>query len=196
MASHSEARQWAQNGTAEALGREPTYNEVLFVQAIALLESNYGAGWKPPGVGSNNMGAVQGGKPPCNPETSFLYTDSRPNPDGTSTKYQWCYKKYPSPEAGMQDVARILYVNMKIDPISIEAVSSQMYDKHYYEGFGATREERIATHVKALTSAVKRITTELEEPMPPLPTSPRVTPRASSSVWASLWRWLRGLWSR
>lgn len=201
MATHTEARAWAQAGTEAALGREPTYNEVLFVQAIALLESGYGAGWKGDGVGSWNMGAVQGGKPPCDPSKAFLYTDSHPNADGTSTKYEWCYRKYPTPEAGMQDVARILYVQMKVDPTSIEAVSTQMYDAHYYEGFGATREARIANHVKALTNGVTRITTALKEPMPPLVVSPEpstVTDRVGlySSVWGWVRRWLRGAWWR
>lgn len=167
MATHAEARAWAIAGTTAALGHEPTYEQVLFVQAIALLESGYGAGWKGDGVGSWNMGAVQAGSPPCDPATSFLYTDSHPNSDGTSTKYEWCYRKYPTPEAGMQAVANILYNQMKVVPSSIEAVSTQMYDKHYYEGFGATREERIAGHVKALTRGLERITTKLNEPMPP-----------------------------
>lgn len=182
MASHKDARTWAQAGTKAALGEEPTYNEVLFTQAVALLESGYGAGWKNDGVGSWNMGAVQAGAPPCDPAKSFMYTDSHPNADGSSTIYQWCYKKYPTPEAGMQDVARILYVQMSIDPTSIEAVSTQMYDKHYYEGFGATREVRIANHVKALTGAVKRITTALDEPMPPL-TDADTIPAGAGGSW-------------
>lgn len=167
MASHADARAWAIAGTEEALGRQPTLLEVQFVQAVALLESGYGAGWKNDGVGSWNMGAVQAGKPPCNPETSFLYTDSHPNPDGSSTKYEWCYRKYPSPEAGMQAVANILYNQMSVKPTSIEAVSTQMYDKHYYEGFGATREERVAHHIDALNAGLEQITAALDEPMPP-----------------------------
>lgn len=168
MASHKDARGWAIAGTEAALGREPTLAEVQFVQAVALGESGYGAGWKDDGAGSWNMGAVQAGKPPCDPATSFLYTDSHPQPDGSSVKYEWCYRKYPTPEAGMQAVANILYNQMSIDPSSIEAVSTQMYDKHYYEGFGATREERIAGHIKGLTNNLQKITTALNEPMPPL----------------------------
>lgn len=178
MVSHAQAREWAIAGTTAALGREPTYNEVLFVQAVALAESTYGQGWVGPGVRSNNMGAVQAKplNPPCmpgkqiecDPATSFVNGDSRPNSDGTSTGYECCYRKYPTPIDGMQDVARIMYVRMKIDPTSIEAVSTQMYDAHYYEGRGATREDRIAWHVKALTRHLKTLTTALDEPMPPL----------------------------
>lgn len=167
MASHKDARAWAIAGTEAALGREPTLLEVQFVQAVALLESGYGAGWKGDGVGSWNMGAVQAGKPPCDPSMSFLYQDSHPQDDGSSVTYEWCYRKYPTPEAGMQDVARILYDQMAITPTSIQAVSTQMYDKHYYEGFGATREERIAKHIDALNNGLEKITTALDEPMPP-----------------------------
>lgn len=177
MASHQDARAWAIAGTEAALGREPTLLEVQFVQAVAWLESNYGAGWKGAGVGSWNMGAVQakplnppcapGKKIECDPATSFVNADSRPNADGTSTPYECCYRKYPTPEAGMQHVADILYNRMKIQPTSIEAVSTQMYDKHYYEGFGATREERIAKHVDRLNAGLEKITAALDEPMPP-----------------------------
>ena len=167
MATHTQARQWAHDGFVSIFNREPTLLEVQFVQAVAWLESNYGAGWKGAGIGSWNMGAVQSGHAPCNPATSFEYTDSHPNPDGTSTKYTICFRKYPGPVEGMADVARILYKQMKIDPSSIAAVSSQMYDKHYYEGFGATREVRIAGHVKRLTQGLQAITTSLSEPMPP-----------------------------
>lgn len=170
MASHQDARNWAIAGTEAALGREPTLLEVQFVQAVALLESSYGAGWKKDGVGSWNMGAVQAGKPPCDPATSFLYTDSHPQDDGSSVQYEWCYRKYPNPEAGMQHVAQILYNQMGIEPTSIEAVSTQMYDKHYYEGFGATREERIAKHIGVLNAGLEKITAALDEPMPPYST--------------------------
>jgi len=89
----------------------------------------------------------------------------------------------------MADVARILYKQMAITPTSIEAVSTQMYDKHYYEGFGATREARIANHVKALTTNLKAMTDKLGEPMPPATDdggipgeSPKPSPGGSPSV--------------
>lgn len=166
MVTHAEARDWAFEGTKEALGREPTLAEVQFVQAVAFLESRYGQGWKNDCVGSFNMGAVQAHMPPCG-DDSCLYTDSHPNDDGTSTKYEVCFKRYTDAVSGMRDVARILYKQMKIRPDSIESVSTQLYDHHYYQGFGATRDERIAGHVKALTSALNSITTSLNEPMPP-----------------------------
>lgn len=168
MATHAEARAWALEGATDALGREPTLLEVQFLQAVALLESVYGQGWGAAGQGSYNMGAVQAGMPPCNPARSFLYEDSSPQDDGSNVPYAVCFRKYGSPVEGMADVARILYVQDDIKPTSIEAVSRQMYDKHYYEGHGATKDVRIANHVKALTNGLEHITTALDEPMPPM----------------------------
>lgn len=166
MVTHAQAREWAAAGTASVLGSATTLAHVQFVQAVALVESGYGQGWKDDGVGSNNMGAVQAGHPPCNPNTSFQYQDSHPNPDGSSTKYTICFRKYDTPAEGMADVARILYKQMGIKPSSIRGVATQMYEHHYYEGFGATKEARINGEVKALTNALTKITSALGEPMP------------------------------
>jgi len=192
MASHTQAREWAHDGFVSIFGREPTLLEVQFVQAVALLESGYGQGWKNDGIGSWNMGAVQAGKAPCNPATSFEYTDTHPNSDGTSTPYTICFKKYPGPVEGMADVARILYKQMKIEPVSIQAVSIGMYEHHYYEGFGATKEARINNHIKALTAGLTKITNALGEPMPPAggagdtPKAPNPDLDFSQSEWLSL----------
>lgn len=168
MVSHAQAREWAANGTATVVPfAQATLAHVQFVQAVALIESGYGQGWKGDGVGSNNMGAVQAGRPPCNPNTSFQYQDSHPNSDGSSTPYTICFKKYDTPTDGMADVARILYKQMGVKPTSIRAVATQMYEHHYYEGFGATKEARINGEVKALTNALTKITSALGEPMPP-----------------------------
>lgn len=192
MASHAEARKWATDGFKSIFGREPTLLEVQFVQAVAWLESQYGQGWKGAGVGSWNMGAVQAGHAPCNPATSFEYTDTHPNPDGTSTPYTICFRKYPGPTEGMADVARILYKQMGITPTSIRAVSTQMYEKHYYEGFGATKEARINNHIKALTAGLTKITTALGELMPPSgeEDSPTATPKAPPGPGFSRAEWL------
>lgn len=169
MATHLQARQWATEGFVETFGRQPSLLEAQFLQAIALLESTYGAGWKNDGVGSNNMGAVQAGLPPCDAD-EFLYQDTHPQADGTSKPYEVCFRRYATPQAGMADVARILYKQMGVRPTSIRDVSTRMYEKHYYEGFGATKAQRIANHEKALTDGLKKITAALGEPMPP-PTS-------------------------
>lgn len=167
MVSHAQAREWAAAGTASVLGDKATLAHVQFVQAIALGESGYGQGWGEAGDGSFNMGAVQAGHPPCNPNTSFQYQDSHPNPDGTSTKYTICFKRYDSPVEGMADVARIIYKQDGCVPTSIRAVAECMYAHHYYEGFGKTKEDRINGEIKALTKNLTAITSKLGEAMPP-----------------------------
>lgn len=193
MATHAQARDWAIQGFKSIFGVEPTLLQRQWLQVVALAESQYGAGWKGEGVGSWNMGAVQAGKPPCNPSTSFLYTDTHPNADGTSTPYSICFRKYPGPVEGMADVARILFKQMKIEASSIRDLSTQMYEKHYYEGFGATKEIRINNHVKYLTNWMTKMVTALGEPMPPVeggtgtenpkaPTTPGDSPGGLPSV--------------
>lgn len=72
--------------------------ELQAVQAIAHLESNYGAR-------GNNWGSVQcSASPPCPPGCMEL-TDT--HADGT--KYQWCYKTHDTPEEGAAELVRQLY---------------------------------------------------------------------------------------
>jgi len=85
-----------------------TLGEQQMIQAEAELESHYG--WaqytnKLTGEKSgviNNWGAVQAGKPPCDPAKAFEASDT--HADGTA--YTWCYKKYPTPEDGARDLLR------------------------------------------------------------------------------------------
>src|ERR1044071_764272 len=97
-AAHVQAMGWAEQAYPTG-----TDLERYWIQLISALESQYAKGWKGAGVGSWNMGAVQAGHAPCNPATSFEYTDSHPNADGTSTKYTICFKKYAGPVEGMAD---------------------------------------------------------------------------------------------
>lgn len=168
--SHVQARALVNEAFKNVYGREATRNEAQFAQAVARIETNYGAAWKDAGAGSNNMGAVQSGRPPCNPATSFEYTDTHPTSAG-SVPYRICFKKYPTPAAGMEGLIAVLYkqrpaVLAAAATGDIRAFSSAMYDTKYYEGFGATREARIANHVKAITGVLVGITKALDEPMP------------------------------
>lgn len=176
MGIHQQAKEWAEQGGKQALGREPTLLERQIIQAVAFIESGYGSGWKNEGKGSWNMGAVQTRE--TDPQKSFAYTDTHPKPDGSSVKYAARFKRYSGPVEGMADVARILFQQMRVTPTSISDVSRQMYEKHYYEGFGATREQRIANHARALTAALEKITNALGEPMPPGGMSRSATPKA------------------
>jgi len=164
---------WARNviiGAAESLGLHLNVAQAQAIQAVSRGESAYGRGWKTAeGQNSNNWGAVQAGKPPCNPASSFEYTDSFPNKDGTSTKYQACFKKYATPEEGAAHVVRLLMISRPTTRDaalsgSLHGVSKTMYDTGYYQGFGATPEKRIANHVSALQKNLDAITKALGEP--------------------------------
>lgn len=164
---------WARNILIEAfrreMGRDPIEAEIQAAQAVAKLESHYGAGWKGAGVGSNNWGAIQCCKPKdgkC-PPNSFLYTDTSPTSDGKNVKYSICFKSYATPVDGAADLIRTLYKSKYKDRGQklIAAVSSgdlygfseAMYDTSYYQGHGKTREERIANHANLMKKLVNNI---------------------------------------
>lgn len=172
---HRQARPRVVAGFVERYGREPTVAEVQPVQGVGWLETRYNTAWRGAGIGSNNWGAIQSGKPPCPVATSFQYTDSSPNPDGTSTPYSICFRRYSSPELGASDLVRMVYVRRPsvlaaAQSANLYAVSAALHATRYYEGAGATVAQRIANHHKALLSAVKGIATALGEPYVDAPT--------------------------
>ncbi len=185
--NHTQARQYTKQGFKAHFGREPTTSEAQIAQGVAWLETNYGMGWKGAGKGSNNMGAVQSGKPPCDPAKSFLYTDTNPTDGGGSIPYAICFKKYPTAEAGFADVVKNVYVSAgltaKDAPLphphhrgketldaahagDIYGASAALYDGSYYRGFGPNRVVRIAHHYRALRAAVNASAAALGEKMP------------------------------
>jgi hypothetical protein len=96
--------------------------------AMAQHESNYGhSPYKNKKTGESsgviwNWGAVQAGKPPCDPATSFEVTDTGPNGE-----YNQCFKKYPSSAAGALDFLR--HVTIK-RPYSWQAALEGDIDKY------------------------------------------------------------------
>lgn len=185
--NHLEARQYVTKAFKVMFGREATTSEAQMVQGVAWLETNYGMGWRGAGVGSNNMGAVQAGRPPCNPERSFLYTDTNPTDGGGSIPYSACFKKYLTPADGFADVLRNVYVAAGItatdSPLphphhrgkeallaagngDIYGVSTALYDGSYYRGFGASRAVRVAGHYHALRNAINLAAVAHSEKMP------------------------------
>lgn len=138
--------------------RDPYAAELGALSCVAILETLWGTGWKPPGAGSNNMGAMQAGKAWMRAGLpTFTYTDTHPNPDGTSTPYQVPFKAYATPVDGLRDLARWLidkgiFDMVRQDP-TCETLSRTLFAKGYYEGFGKTREERIQNHLKAALRA-------------------------------------------
>lgn len=169
---HASARRILTSAFAQ-VGITPNAAALQAAQAVALGESNYGAGWKGEGKGSNNWGAVQAGRLPCGPD-AFVYKDTHPNPDGTSTPYEICFRKYETPEAGAAHMLQILFTRKGAKDAGVleaalsgdlKAFSQAMYNSHYYEGFGATPEARVANHHKMLRANVERIAKALNEPI-------------------------------
>ncbi len=178
MLSHVDARQIVAAAFHEQFRREGNTSELQCLQAIAWLETNYGASWKGVGVGSFNMGAIQQGGWTG---AVFTYTDTHPMPDGTSKPYQIGFRKYPTAVAGFQDLCKVVFCAFDRGKRVLPAASrgdllefSTELHKYpcYYEGFGATDAERIARHHSAVLNAIRLQCVALREPMPeqtPLP---------------------------
>jgi hypothetical protein len=126
---------------------------VRLVLAVAGLESGYGVGF---GDGVNNWGAIQCGHgPPCG-DTCIPWGDK--HSDGTG--YQYCFKKYASPAAGARDLVSLLARKVGPGVLSTgnpDVLASAMYDAHYYEGYGNTREERVSGYAKGLKNRLAEV---------------------------------------
>lgn len=171
--------------------RDPTMAEIFAVVGVGALESGWGQQWGKPHapdmVTSKNWGAVQCteharlyrligvGKMPdlsASPVPSAvagccaMCVDSRPTSDGKSEWYVAPYKCYPSHEEGCRSIIRLLermgVLQEAREKRIVYAVSAKMYDKRYYQGFGATREERIAGHVKRLALHCSKLALALD----------------------------------
>jgi peptidoglycan hydrolase-like protein with peptidoglycan-binding domain len=176
MGIHADEKVFIDLGFYRCFARDPSLVESQVCQGVDFLETTYGKGWKSPaGKLSRNRGAVQAGLPPCDPQTSFLYKDTHPNPDGTSTSYSICFKSYPDDPAACADLVRnVMGTASKPKKNVLDAcargdlwgVSAGMRANRYYEGFGKTQAERIENHRRALAGAIKRRCDELGEPFP------------------------------
>ncbi len=179
----------------QVIGREPTNPERQFLQAISELESGHGRGWKPPGSGSYNLGAIQAGSS-WSGET-FAYTDTTPQADGSSKSYTTKFRKYPSLIEGAKDLVRAVYVNAgraavlkaagagetekasaglycvsSRAPEVVARETAEVWDKYgmvptgYYQGFGKTPAERIANHHKRVEKSIREQCASLREDLP------------------------------
>jgi len=171
LTSHAQAARYGEAALRERLPNDVTRPVRQALCGVGKLETGYGDLWRNAGVGSNNIGADQSGRPPCNPATSFLYRDTHPNPDGTSTSYEICFGKYATPEKGWARLVHVMYedrpsVLREARNGNLYGVSYELRQTKYYEGFGKTQADRINNHYKALLGAVKAAATALEEPMP------------------------------
>lgn len=184
--------QWARQAVVDGWqkahpGDQPSLSELQAVQAVSRLESGYGSWGNHPkcgnnGVGSNNWGSVQACVPCLEGEkkNSCCKVRNGECPDGTflcgdydaahNYNYAVCFYKYPTPADGAASVINHMTTHRPKTWAAIKtgdavAISTAMYDEHYYGGFGKTREDRIEGHVKALTGAAEKIATALGEPL-------------------------------
>ncbi len=153
------------------MGQNGTVFQTRMVHAVAELETGFGRGWSGAGKGSNNMGAIQSGRVPCDPALSFQYTDTTPQADGTSRPYSICFRKYPSALEGLKDLVQVMVKNRPAVEAALKrkselAVSAAMWITGYYEGFGPDEDDRILNHYLALLRNARKIALGLGE-MPP-----------------------------
>lgn len=161
MSASVQGLAYARRAFETVFGVPASDGEARVLDAIAALESNRGAGWRGPGAGSNNMGAIQCGRGWTGDR--FAYVDTKPNADGSSTPYRAEFRAYATPLAGWIDLCKVAYVNRDRGIVREAAdaeewllVSEALHSTGYYEGFGRTVSERIAHHHRALTRALFR----------------------------------------
>jgi peptidoglycan hydrolase-like protein with peptidoglycan-binding domain len=159
MPSHQEARDLACHAISLALHLDIVPEHVTrHLCGVGSLETQYGAGWRGAGKGSNNMGAIQAGAGWTG--ATFEYVDTHPNADGTSTPYRVAFRAYPTPLDGWVDLARVMFAGRRADVLLVASrgdtysVSELMRATGYYEGFGPTQHDRIRNHMLALRRAV------------------------------------------
>lgn len=175
------------------IGREAAPAEVQFLQAISELETGHGRGWKPAGQGSYNLGAIQAGSGWAG--STFEYTDTTPQADGSSKAYVTKFRKYPLLIEGAKDLVRVVYINAGRASVlkaagageterasaglycpssraAWQAESEQVWDKFgiiptgYYQGFGRTPEERIRNHHKRVEISIRGQCAALKDSLP------------------------------
>lgn len=179
MSSTADLHRWARPfvlaGLAEQGLQPEPISVVLADQSVGYLETGYSRFWRGNGVGSNNVGAIQKSRLPCDLATSFEFRDTHPNDDGTNTSYAICFKKYPTLEAGFSDLAHEVYsrrpsVLAAAQAGKLSEVSTTLYLTRYYESTGRTAAQRIARHYRMLFSSALAIAQACGDP-PPAPES-------------------------
>lgn len=173
-------------------GVMPTLPELQIAGAVATLEGGYGHGvYKllehgPGSVeagtygqvlstvsDSNNWGAVQCKKgPPCDADC-FMTTDSDPkkrSPANPRGLFDWCYRRYPTPEAGAAHIVKLLtrdrpgsHAAMRAG--DVDAFSADMYRTHYYGGFHLEPSRAIDEHAKTVMRHATDIAAAMGEPL-------------------------------
>lgn len=128
------------------------------LQAVDLLETTYGRGWKGVGKGSKNRGAITGKYE----GQSFVYEDSRyDDKTGKVVKYTTEFRSYPTDEAALKDLERVMYgqrssVRKAAKKGNLEGVSRAMRETSYYLGT-KPKEESIKAHYATMQRNVATI---------------------------------------
>lgn len=159
---------------ATGIGSSGTIGAIVSLFACALHETLFGSGWHGAGKDSHNQGAIQ-----CGGWTGerFVYVDTHPNADGSSTKYTACFRAYPDDPGGWSDLAKVMYKGRRARVLEAalredwKGVSEAMKLTGYYEGFGKTDADRVANHLRAMMRGVKRALAVLGAPDVVLPPS-------------------------
>lgn len=164
--THAEASELFAEAFRMLMGREPSLSERQALQAVSWIETNYGQGWKPPGTGSHNMGAITTASPVEGRD--FRYGDSHRIPDGPVEPYVTWFRGYASDDEGARDLVRKLYrdrpgVLEAASNADLEGVAREMRETTYYEGVAPTREGQIAAYYERLQKAVALIAERLSE---------------------------------
>jgi hypothetical protein len=208
--SHRDARVLICEGYRRCFGVEPERSVAQLVQAVGVLESNYGAGWS--NAVWDELDAMYG---TCYPTwgaitatmawtgKTFEHRDSRPATaaelaagKGPNIWYITSFRVHDTAADAAKDLVRVVclaeprgYVprHKLVMPAAkrgdAKAFSAALYDTGYYRGFGPDRDTRIAGHHKAVSSALARIAKALgEEP----PSIPETTADLSDPEWDAL----------
>lgn len=178
-----ETEAWARKVVIDSLAakgyEKPTLGMMQIVQAVGRMEGFYGRASKPAAwAGSNNWGAVQQcvAKDGVCPDNTFASKDY--NPD-KAEDYIACFRKYPTPQAGCEDMLRIMTRTAEEKKAflagDVLAMSTAMYNAVYYQSRfkKERREEAIAWHAETMAKNIKAIREALGEP---LGTGPSYTP--------------------
>jgi peptidoglycan hydrolase-like protein with peptidoglycan-binding domain len=163
--SAAEGRANARAALAEFLGTSPDDDAVRHLDGVSVLESQRASGWRAAGKGSKNLGGIQAGSGWTG--KTFQYTDTHPNPDGTSTPYTVAFRWYDTWIEAYLDLSRVMYggarhlVLLAAKWGDTYGVSQLMRETGYYEGFGPTQQDRIRNHYLALRRSVVKADFEL-----------------------------------
>lgn len=159
---------------ATRIGASGATGLIVSLFACSLHETLFGYGWHGAGKDSHNQGAIQcGGWSGAR----FIYVDTHPNADGSSTKYEACFRAYPGDPEGWADLAKVMYTGRRRQVAEAAlredwaGVSAMMKATGYYEGFGKTEADRVANHLRAMMKGVKRALAVLGAPDVVIPPS-------------------------